>query len=68
MAKWAKCAQPSNWWAFLFAQKLAYGQSAAYPGELDGLSRQVSGPEDPAEPRAGTPCVGLAVLRLLSLT
>ena len=31
------------------------GASAAYPDELDWLSKQVSGAESPAEPRAGTP-------------
>ena len=36
--------------------KVAYWQSAAYPDKPDGLSRRVSGPEDPAEPRDGTPC------------
>ena len=33
----AKCAQPSNWWALLFAQKLTYGHSAAYPDGLTSL-------------------------------
>ena len=51
----AKCVQPSNWWTLLLSQKLAYGEIAAYPDELDGLSTQASGPEDPAELRAGTP-------------
>ena len=31
MAKWAKCAQPSNWWALAFSPKMAYGQNAANP-------------------------------------
>ena len=27
----AKCAQPSNWWALLFSQKLLYGQTMLDP-------------------------------------
>ena len=36
-------------------RRMAYGQSAAYSDELEWPSRQVSGPDDPAEPTAGTP-------------
>ena len=51
----SRCSRPSNWWTPLLLPILAYGQTAVYSDELGWLSRQVSGPEDPAEPRAGTP-------------
>ena len=35
----------------LVAPQVAYGQSAAYPDEQNWLSRQVSEPEDTAEPK-----------------
>ena len=52
---WPNCGQLTNWQTLLLSQKMAYGQSAAYSDKLVWLSRQVSGPKDPSEPRIGTP-------------
>ena len=40
----------------LVLEEVGIRQSAAYPDELDWLSRQVSWAEDPPDPRARTPC------------